>query len=429
MARNQRSLKSAVELEGVALHSGRPVVLRLEPAAVGTGIVFRRADLEDPADISAAPGNLINSARRTVLRTDGQDIGMIEHLLAACAGMRVDNLVVSVDGDELPGFDGSVRPYVEALRKGGIVEQKAPRKALYLSEPVVVRDGECELVALPPSGAGMRVRYLPELPEGLDSRPVAWDSASGDFAAEIGPARTFVRAEEVEKLLEAGFGKGATAENTLVLGGEEAPELRIDREPTRHKIADLIGDLALVGADLHADFIATRSGHALNQEMARLLRAQLEAEEMIEEPRETGYEIRDIFRVLPHRYPFLLVDRVIEIEGTRFAVGIKNVTINEPFFQGHWPDHPVMPGVLQLEAMAQVAGLLLLRRLEHTGKVAVLASIDKVRFRGAVVPGDQLRIEVETLRLNRNRGQVRGLVKVGLRTVAEAVLAFALVDV
>ncbi len=430
MPRNQRSLKSVVELEGVALHSGRAAKLRLEPAAVGTGVVFRRSDLEDPADITALPCNLINSARRTVLRADGQEVGMTEHVLAACHGLGVDNLLVTVDGDELPGFDGSVQPYVDAFKKGVVVEQKAERKVLELTEPVLVREEEAELVALPPSGEGLKIRYLPELPEGLDATPVSYDSVSGDFEAEVAPARTFVRAEEVEQLLAAGFGKGATAENTLVLGGEEAPELRVDREPTRHKIADLLGDLALLGADLSADLIATRSGHSLNQELVRLLRAQLEAAEMAAgEPRETGYEIRDIFRIIPHRYPFLLVDRIVEIEGTRYAVGIKNVTINEHFFQGHWPDHPVMPGVLQLEAMAQVSGMLLLRRLEHTGKVAVLASIDKVRFRGAVVPGDQLRIEVETLRLNRNRGQVHGVAKVGLRTVAEATLSFALVDV
>ncbi|MBC8328529.1 MAG: UDP-3-O-[3-hydroxymyristoyl] N-acetylglucosamine deacetylase [Planctomycetes bacterium] len=429
MPRNQRSLKSAVELEGVALHSGRTVKLRLEPAAVGTGLVFRRSDLEDPVEITALPGNLINSARRTVLRTDNQDVGMIEHLLAACQGLKVDNLVIQVEGDELPGFDGSVKPYADALRKGVIVEQKAERKVLSVQEPVLVRDSGNEIIALPPSGEGLRVRYLPELPEGFDATPVLFDSADGNFEREVAPARTFVRAEEVESLLAAGFGKGATAENTLVIGGEELPELRLDREPTRHKIADILGDLMLLGADLHADLIATRSGHTLNQELVRLLRAQLEALELAVEPRETGYEIRELFRILPHRYPFLLVDRILEMEGTRRAVGIKNVSINEHYFQGHWPGHPVMPGVLQLESMAQVAGVLLLRRLEHTGKVAVLASIDKVRFRGAVVPGDQLRIEVDTLRLNRHRGQVRGTAKVGLRTVAEAILSFALVDV
>ncbi|RMH03448.1 MAG: UDP-3-O-[3-hydroxymyristoyl] N-acetylglucosamine deacetylase [Planctomycetota bacterium] len=429
MPRNQRSLKNAVELEGVALHSGRPVKLRLEPAAAGSGVLFRRSDLDDPVDIPALSGHLIHSARRTVLRVDGQEVGMIEHLLAACQGLGVDNLLVLVDGDELPGFDGSVLAYAEALQKGGIVEQKEERPVLRLEEPLFVRDGDAEIVALPPSGPGLRVRYQPELPAGYDAGPVTFDSEGGDFLAEIAPARTFVRAEEVEELLAAGFGKGATAENTLVLGGPEPAELRIDREPTRHKILDLLGDLMLLGAGLEADLLACRSGHGLNQELVRLLRAELEQRELAAGPRESGYELRELLRIIPHRYPFLLVDRILEIEGTRRAVGVKNVTINEHYFQGHWPDHPVMPGVLQLEAMAQVAGALLLRKLEHTGKVAVLASIDKVRFRGAVVPGDQLRIEVDTLRLNRHRGQVQGCAKVGRRTVAEAILSFALVDV
>ncbi len=429
MARAQCSLKGAVELEGVALHSGLPVHLRLEPAPVGSGILFTRTDVEDSPTIAALPDQLVNSSRRTVLRADGTDVGMVEHLLSACHGLHVDNLQVAVDGPELPGFDGSAQPYVEALKRAGIVTQKAEVRELVLEEPLFVREGESEIVALPPTGEGLRLRFVPDLPADLDCRPVSFDLSSGDYVSEIAPARTFVRAEEVENLLAAGFGKGATAENTLVLGGENAPEMRIDREATRHKLSDLLGDLHLLGADLRADLIASRSGHALNQELVRLLRARLEAEEMAGGSQETGYEIRDIFRVIPHRYPFLLIDRVIELEGTRRAVGIKNVSINEPFFQGHWPEHPVMPGVLQLEAMAQLSGILLLRRLEHTGKVAVLASIDKVRFRGAVVPGDQLRLEVQTLRLNRHRGQVRGVAKVGRRQVAEATLSFALVDV
>jgi UDP-3-O-[3-hydroxymyristoyl] N-acetylglucosamine deacetylase/3-hydroxyacyl-[acyl-carrier-protein] dehydratase len=286
-----------------------------------------------------------------------------------------------------------------------------------------------EIVALPPTGDGLRIRYIPEYPQGIDSSIVCIELSPEVYEREIAPARTFVRAEEVENLLAAGYGKGANAENTVVLGGSEDPKMRLEQEPTRHKIADLIGDLALLGADLSADIIATRSGHALNQELARELRACFNAQEIAaEEPREEGYDIRDIARILPHRYPFLLVDRVISVEGTRRAVGLKNVTINEEFFQGHWPDHPVMPGVLQLESMAQVAGILLLRKLEHTGKIAVLASIDKVRFRGSVVPGDQLLIEVETLRLNRNRGQVVGTTKVGRRLAAEATLSFALID-
>ena len=429
MSRKQKSIKSAVAFDGVALHSGEAVHVRIAPAAVGSGIIFKRTDVDDPAEVPANSDYLVNSQRRTTLRRGGSEVSMVEHLLSAASGIGVDNLLVELDGPEMPGLDGSTSAYVEFLRQGNIVEQKQIKNCLVLEEPVFVRDGDMEIVALPPTGDGLRVRYIPEYPDGVDASNVVVEMTPENYEREIAPARTFVRSEDVEKLLANGFGKGANAENTVVLGGESEGNMRLPLEPTRHKIADLLGDLALVGADISADIIATRSGHSLNQELARELRAVFNAQEIAgEEPRESGYDIRDIVRILPHRYPFLLVDRVIEVEGTRRAVALKNVTINEEFFQGHWPDHPVMPGVLQLESMAQLAGILLLRKLEHTGKIAVLASIDKVRFRGSVVPGDQLRIEVETLRLNRNRGQVVGTTKVGRRLAAEATLSFALVD-
>jgi UDP-3-O-[3-hydroxymyristoyl] N-acetylglucosamine deacetylase/3-hydroxyacyl-[acyl-carrier-protein] dehydratase len=427
-ARSERTTRRAVELTGVALHSGAAVKLRLEPAPAGSGVVFQRTDLPDAPDVSARPAQLATAQRRTVLREGEAEVGMVEHLLAACSGLRVDNLLARVDGPELPGGDGSAAPYVELLQRAGIVEQKKLRKTLHVEEPEVFRENGAELVVLPPSGDGLRVRYLPAYPAGVDATPVAFDTAGGDFAREIAPARTFVVADEVEKLLAAGLGKGASAENTLVLGAEGAPPMRLDREPTRHKILDLLGDLALLGADLHADVIATRSGHALNQKAVAALRERLEESELVAPPVDGGYAITDVMRLLPHRFPFLLVDRVIEVEGFRRAVGIKNVTINEAYFQGHFPDQPLMPGVLQLEALAQMSGFLLQRKLEHAGKVVVLASIDKVRFRGGVSPGDTLRLEVETLKLSGSRGQIKAQAKVGRRVVSEAILSFAMVS-
>jgi len=428
MARQERTLKRAVEVEGIALHSGAKAHVRIEAAAVGHGVVFRRTDLgEDAADIQALAGKLSMSQRRTVLREGGSEVGMVEHLLSAAYGLGIDNLLVLVDGPELPGLDGSAAPYVEALRSGGMVELKEARQVFRVTEAQVVRDGDAELVVLPPSGDGLRIRYFPSYPEGIDSRPFLFDAATQDFAAEVAGARTFVRVEEIEQLLEAGLGKGATADNTLVLGGEESPTMRIDREPTRHKVLDLLGDFALLGADLHADVLATQSGHGLNQAMVKELRGLFEEQEVQEEMRDSGYGITDVMRLLPHRYPFLLVDRVLKVEGWRRAVGIKNVTINEPFFEGHFPGQPLMPGVLQLEALAQLSGFLLQRKMEHTGKLVVLASIDKVRFRGGVVPGDQLRLEVETLRMSSNRATIKAQGKVGKRIVSEALLSFAMV--
>lgn len=415
-------------MSGVALHSGATVRLRLEPAPAGSGIVFQRSDLADAPDVPARPAQLATAQRRTVLREGEAEIGMVEHLLAACAGLKVDNLIARVDGPEMPGGDGSAAPYLELLQKAGVVEQRRPRKVLHVDEPSVFREDDAELVILPPSGVSLRVRYLPEYPEGVDATPVTYDAATDDFARMIAPARTFVVAADIEKLLAAGLGKGASAENTLVLGATAVPEMRLDREPTRHKILDLIGDFALLGADLHADVIATRSGHALNQKAVLALRERLEAAELVASSAEGSYSITDVMRLLPHRYPFLLVDRVIEVEGFRRAVGIKNVTINEPYFQGHFPDQPLMPGVLQLEALAQLSGFLLQRKLEHAGKIVVLAAIDKVRFRGAVAPGDTLRLEVETLRLSASRGQIKAQAKVGRRVVSEAILSFAMVS-
>ncbi|MDA1259996.1 MAG: UDP-3-O-acyl-N-acetylglucosamine deacetylase [Planctomycetota bacterium] len=427
-ARAERTTRRAVELSGVALHSGAAVRLRLEPAPAGAGIVFQRSDLVDAPDVPARPAHLATAQRRTVLREGEAEIGMVEHLLAACAGLKVDNLIARVDGPEMPGGDGSAAVYVELLQKAGVVEQKRPRRVLCVEEPLMFREDGAELVVLPPSGNGLQVRYLPAYPAGVDATPVVYDVASGDFTREIASARTFVVAEDIEKLLAAGLGKGASAENTLVLGATTSPEMRLDREPTRHKILDLIGDFALLGADLHADVIASRSGHALNQKAVLALREQLEAAELSAPPADGAYSINEVMRLLPHRYPFLLVDRVIEVEGFRRAVGIKNVTINEPYFQGHFPDQPLMPGVLQLEALAQLSGFLLQRKLEHAGKIVVLASIDKVRFRGAVVPGDTLRLEVETLKLSASRGQIKAQAKVGRRVVSEAILSFAMVS-
>jgi UDP-3-O-[3-hydroxymyristoyl] N-acetylglucosamine deacetylase/3-hydroxyacyl-[acyl-carrier-protein] dehydratase len=428
MARKQRTIKKATEFEGVALHSGEKIKVRIEPALPGTGVIFLRSDLEDPAEIPALAGYLSVSNRRTVLRAGNQMIGMVEHLLSACVGLRVDNLRVLVSGDELPGMDGSTLPYCELLKDAVIVEQKEVRKSFRASLPNVFRDDHnAEIILLPPTGDGLTIRFFPQYPDGVDDTPVIFKLLEDDYLANIAPARTFVRAEEIDSLLDAGLGKGANAENTLILGGEVPPDFRLEQEPTRHKIADIIGDLALIGADIHADIVCNRSGHNLNQVLAKQLREELDLDEVRMEDSGVQFGIQDVLRRLPHRYPLLMIDRVIEVEGFRRAVGVKNVTITEPFFQGHFPGQPVMPGVLQLEALAQLAGFLLQRKLEMTGMLGVLVSIDKVRFRGQVVPGDQLRLEVDVLRLNKNRAQVKAHAKIGKRIVSEAILSFAVI--
>jgi len=429
MTRKQRTLKSAVEFSGVGLHSGRTIRGRMLPAAPGAGVEFVRTDLPDAPSIPANIRYHHLKERRTRLQRGAAEVDTVEHLLAVCQGLHIDNLVVELDGSELPGLDGSAQQFVELVQRAGISEQDAQAKELVLDQPIYVRANGATLVALPSEKPGLSIQYVASFQEpGVEGGSFQLELGEESFLKEIAPARTFCLASEVEMLQKAGLGKGATRENTVVLG-DPASVMRMPGEPVRHKVLDLLGDLYLLGADLSAHIIATRSGHSTNAELVRRLFDVMQAQEtggLLR--RESGLEVREILRLLPHRYPFLLIDRVIEIDGYKRAVAIKNVTINEPFFQGHFPTAPLMPGVLQLEAMAQLAGVLLLRKMENTGKLAVLWSIDKVRLRGAVTPGDQLRIEVETIRDKEQTAQVRAIGSVAGKTVCEATLMFTLVD-
>jgi UDP-3-O-[3-hydroxymyristoyl] N-acetylglucosamine deacetylase/3-hydroxyacyl-[acyl-carrier-protein] dehydratase len=418
-----------VEFQGVGLHSGAHVKGRMLPAPPDRGVEFVRTDLPGSEPIPARIAYHSNKERRTRLVRGSAEVETVEHLLAACTGLGVDNMTVELSGSELPGLDGSARDFVELVQRAGIVEQTAEARVLVLDQPVYVRQGNATLVALPSDRPALTLQYVASFDEpGVENGTLQIEVSPETFVKEIAPARTFCLASEVELLQKAGFGKGATRENTLILGDPQT-KMRIASEPVRHKMLDLVGDLHLLGADLHAHLIATRSGHATNAELVRRLvdlMQSLETGGIIQ--RESGLDVREILRMLPHRYPFLMIDRVLEIEGYKRAVALKNVTINEPFFQGHFPAAPIMPGVLQLEAMAQLAGVLLLRKLENTGKLAVLWSIDKVKLRGAVVPGDQLRIEVTTMRDKDQVAQVQGVGTVAGKVVCEAVLMFTLID-
>jgi UDP-3-O-[3-hydroxymyristoyl] N-acetylglucosamine deacetylase/3-hydroxyacyl-[acyl-carrier-protein] dehydratase len=433
--RPQRTLRSAVEYRGVGLHSGKETRVQVRPAEAGTGVTFIRTDIDGQPEVRARGTNMKARQRRTCIQDGRAEVYTCEHLLASLYALGIDNAVIEIDGEEVPGLDGSASEFLQGLKQSGAVELKAPRPLYSVQHPIYVRDGNASIVALPGSGK-LTVEYHLDYPARNGSAKatrqiVGFELSSEAFERDIAPARTFVFEHEVEGLRAAGLGKGANAQNTLVVGpsGPRDNALRWEDELARHKILDLLGDLANFGVDLDAHIIATRSGHGLNMVLVQRLTEEMEREqEQGEIPRESGLEIRDILRLLPHRYPFLLIDRVIELDGFQRAVAIKNVTINEPFFQGHWPDQPIMPGVLQLEAMAQLSGVLLLRKLENTGKLAVLWSIDKVKLRGAVVPGDQLRIEVDTLRAKPQLGHVRARCKVAGKLVAEAELKFTLVD-
>ena len=433
--RNQRTLKSAVEYRGVGLHSGKEVKVVIQPAEAGTGITFVRTDIDEHPVVRACGANLKARQRRTCIQDGRAEVYTCEHLLAALYALHIDNASIEIDGEEVPGLDGASSEFLRALKAAGAVEQRSPRQSYQVKQPIYVREGNASIVALPGSG-GLTIEYHLDYEVrgsgvGKQKQIVGFELTADNFEREIAPARTFVMEHEVEALQAAGLGKGASPQNTLVMGpeGPKQNSLRWDDELARHKILDLIGDLANAGVDLDAHIIATRSGHGLNMALVQRIQEEREREqEQGEIEPEAGLDIQQILNLLPHRYPFLMIDRVVELDGFQRAVAIKNVTINEPFFQGHWPEQPIMPGVLQLEAMAQLAGVLLLRKLDNTGKLAVLWSIDKVKLRGAVVPGDQLRIEVETIRAKPQVGHVRARCKVAGRLVAEAELKFTLVD-
>ena len=454
MAEPQRTIRNVVEFTGIGLHSGEETTLSLKPAGPDHGVVFVRTDLPGKPRIAARPGAINTRMRRTTVSNGGAEVQTVEHLLSCLAGLGIDNVEVEIDGPEVPGADGSALPFLELIAEAGSIEQDAPKREIRLTRPIHVDEDGVSLFAVPAAN-GLTISYTLEWWSNYGtidySCPVfapqhftlGLDAES--YAREIAPARTFVASVEAEKLRSQGLGKGADYSNTLVVGpdGVLENELRFQDEFVRHKILDLIGDLALLGGQLHCHIIAIKSGHDLNRKLVELILEQVGTpgpdaaadEPAMEEPDpraaesgNNGMDVRQISKILPHRYPFLLVDRVLEWEDGKRAVGLKNVTFNEPFFQGHFPGLPVMPGVLQIEAMAQVAGLMLTKRLADKNKLAMLLSLDKVKLRKAVVPGDQLIIEALAVRLKERSGEVRTTGRVDGKVVAEASIRFMIVD-
>jgi len=434
--KRQQTINHDVEFEGRGLFTGEPASMRVRPGEPDTGIWFIRTDQSPPVSIAARIENVSKRARRTSLKNGTVAIETVEHCLSACAGLGLDNLRIELTGNEVPALDGSCLPFVERLRSGGIAEQDAIRDVCTIREVVRVVDGDSELLALPPlDPRSEHLEIVYDLDYGSDT-PIGRQTyrvlvTPETFEANIAPARTFVLEREAEELRAAGLGLHLSYDELLVIGrdGPIQNRLRFPDECVRHKVLDLIGDLALFGRSLAGRVHARKSGHALNHELVRALCAQYEAERLQAFHAQPALlDIHRVQRILPHRYPFLMIDRITEIEGTRRVVGIKNVTINEPYFQGHYPGDPIMPGVLVIEALAQIGGVLLSQTLEHKGKVAVLLTLDKVKFRRAVRPGDQLILEAEAIRVRSNTGHVKGRARVGGDLVAEAEIKFVLTD-
>ncbi len=410
--------------------------MRLRPGEPNAGVCFVRTDQSPPIQIRAVVENVTKRSRRTALKNGTVAIETVEHCLGACAGLGLDNLQIELKGNELPGFDGSSITFVEGLRQAGICKQDVECVPHVIGDIVRVSDGDSELVALPPLDTNSEflevsydLDYGPDSPIGRQYHRVI--VTPDTFEANIAPARTFLLEKEAEALRASGLGSHLGYGDILVLGKDGPIEnrFRFPDECVRHKILDLIGDLSLTGRPLIGRVFARKSGHALNHELARAVCAQYErTRRSVLSRKAPTVDIRKIHRILPHRYPFLLVDRIVEIEGSRRVVGLKNVTINEPFFQGHYPGDPIMPGVLIIEALAQVGGVLLSQELEHKGRVAVLLSLDKVKFRRAVRPGDQLMLEAEAVRVRSNTGHVRARALVGEEVAVEAEIKFILTD-
>jgi len=414
----------------VGLFTGAEVNVRFLPASTDAGVVFVRTDLAGRPSVRADVDSLAKRMRRTSLRNGTVSVETVEHVLAALAGLRVDNCTVELSGPEVPALDGSCEPFVEALEAAGIAEQDLPRPALSLTEPVSVTDGDASLVAMPTGRDQLSIAFTIEYPPPINRQSLFFRLHPDAFKCEIAPSRTFVLETEADEFKKRGLGLGASHDNVVVYGesGPVSGDVRFPDECVRHKVQDLIGDLFILNRDLHARIVAVKSGHHLNVRLVRLLHELVEAAEFEARRQEPIFTITDIQKILPHRYPFLLLDRIIELEDEKRAVAIKNVTYNEPFFQGHWPGQPVMPAVLQIEAMAQLAGVLLLRKLEHTGKLAFLISIDRAKIRRPVVPGDQLRLEAVATRVRSRHGAVYARAWVGNKLASEAHIKFILVD-
>ena len=411
------------------MFSGASVTATIHPSDADHGIVFRRSDLPGSEPIPAHVENVVYRPRRTALQVGEAVVETVEHCLSGLAGLGVDNALIELDGPELPAGDGSAMPFVAAVENAGLVDQDAPRRPLAVTEPLTIREGDAMIAAFPNGGAGMDVLYDLDFGEGtfIGRQIHAFTLDPASYTEKIAPARTFSTIEDAQRARDAGLFSHLTPKDMLVIG-ESGPienALRFDDEPVRHKLLDLIGDLSLVGRPLHGRIVASRSGHQLNQRMAKAL---LDRERDTETSLAPAMDIRQIMRLLPHRYPMVLVDRVLELDSDQRAVGVKNVSINEPFFQGHYPGSPIMPGVLIVEAMSQLGGLMLSRKLERTGKIAVLLSLDKVKLRHPVRPGDQLVMETETVRATNRFGEVAARAFVAGNMVAEASIKFMMVD-
>jgi UDP-3-O-[3-hydroxymyristoyl] N-acetylglucosamine deacetylase/3-hydroxyacyl-[acyl-carrier-protein] dehydratase len=447
----QQTLKSAASLKGIGLHSGVTVNVNIFPAPEGHGIQFKRIDLEGAPLIKADATNIYKSNRHTVLGSEKAFIGTVEHLMSAFYALSIDNALVEADAEELPILDGSALPYLQAIKSAGIEEQEKERECLELLSPVEFKDGDSEITILPYHK--LEITVMVDFDSKVMGPQFADLKSLDDFEKEIAPSRTFVFLHELEALYNNGLAKGGSPESALVFvenipSGQQygmlksvykydievketgllnGQELRFSNEAARHKLLDLLGDLALLGVALKGKIIARKPGHAINGKVAEELRQRMILHRKLRDipkydPNKAPvYDINHICEKLHHRFPFLLVDKIIELSD-KHVVSVKNVTMNEPYFPGHFPGNPVMPGVLQIEAMAQTGGILVMENVDdpHSYDTYFL-KIDNARFRAKVLPGDTILFRLDlTSPIRRGLVEMKGRAFVGNNLVAEA---------
>ena len=450
----QQTISNEVSIQGRGLHTGQIANVTLKPAPTNSGISFKRTDLEGHPIVEAKCDFVSKSERSTTIEKNGVKLVTIEHLLAALTGLQIDNVLIEIDSEEVPIIDGSAKPFVDLIHKAGILRQDAVRDVFNLKSNLVLEDPETgsKIIAMPSDT--FKVTVMVDYKSQIVGPQHATLEHMDQFEDEISKCRTFVFFHELEKLYNAGLIKGGDVDNAIVMVDKMPSQAEIDNlsslfgrndvvvksegylnnlelyyqnEPARHKLLDIIGDLTLIGMPINAHIIATYPGHKINTDFAKLLKQKIkESKTKVAAPeydpnKEPIFDIHEIQKMLPHRYPFLLVDKVVELTD-EFVIGIKNVTANENYFPGHFPDNHVMPGVLQIEAMAQCGGMLALRSIEDTTLYDVyFLKIDKAKFKRKVVPGDTLVMKVELMSpIRRGIVEMKGTICVGNQSATEA---------
>jgi len=462
MLQKQRTIKRSISLSGVGLHTGNNCTMTFKPAPPDSGVIFVRADLPDKPSVIADIDHVVDISRGTTLQKGEALVHTVEHVLAAFAGLQIDNLTVELDNNEPPIGDGSAKPYVDKLLEAGIEDQDADKSYLEIDTPMAYSEPEraVDLVVTPSDD--LRITFMIDYKNpALGTQYTSLVDLEKEFVEEFAPARTFCFLSEVEALKKAGLIKGGSLDTAVVIYDSNKGQVEIDRirkaldlkgeafvgetgiindvplrfynEPVRHKALDLLGDLFLIGAPLRGHVLAARSGHKANVALAKKMRQLYKKKRIASQYGTPGgaafLDINSILKIMPHRYPFLLIDRILDLEPGKKVVALKNVTINEPFFQGHFPGHPIMPGVMVLEAMAQAGGVLLLHAIEHPEtKVVYFMGIDKAKFRAPVMPGDQLRFELTMNAFRRNTCKMSGKTFVDGKIVASADFMAMVVD-